>query len=119
MQGPAGIWSQIPPEDQLYYDLEERHSLMSIRQEFLNEDIKDSNDKDVYGEREAFARKDTRQGPFDFWGRLRGNRHCTSPKHSHFNSYTIFFQSRFHYEITNLPFLLFPGIPDPFSKYWT
>ena len=58
VQGPAGIWSQIPPEDQLYYDLEERHSLMSIRQEFLNEDIKDSNDKDVYGEREAFARKE-------------------------------------------------------------
>ena len=25
---------------------------------------------------EAFAGKDSRQGPFNFWDRLRGNRHC-------------------------------------------
>ena len=36
----------------------------------------------------ASAGKDSQQGQFNFWGRSRGNWHSTSPKHSHFHSYT-------------------------------
>ena len=54
MLGPAGILSQTPP-DQLYQDLEERHSLMIKEDNDDNEERKNNEDN---GERKAFARKE-------------------------------------------------------------
>ena len=51
-------------------------------------------------DREVFAGKDSQQGQFNFRGRSRGNWHSTSPKHSHFHSYT---------QISNFIYIINPG----------